>query len=157
MLEYEHEMQWRVSCHEILLKVRPGIETQKPMFTIGWSTARFHVMNLLMSQRSFDSDYFMSETVQPLVDQLFPHGRAPRTSRLVVQCNNCWVRFSKLRQAFFSENPLRPIRQPPYSPDLAPSNCWLFGHMKAALKGVSSKNQNSFLRESMTFERGATI
>jgi hypothetical protein len=35
-------------------------------------TAGFHVVNLLESQHSFDSNYFIKDIMQPLVDQLFP-------------------------------------------------------------------------------------
>jgi transposase len=34
---------------------------------------------------------------------------------------------------FFAENSIIPVFHPPYSPDLAPSDFWLFSHMKAVL------------------------
>jgi hypothetical protein len=35
----------------------------------------------------------------------------------------------------FDENSIIHVPRPPYSPDLAPSDFWLFGHIKAALAG----------------------
>jgi hypothetical protein len=39
-------------------------------------TAGFHVVNLLTYQSNFDNEYFMSEIMQPMVDQLFLQGTA---------------------------------------------------------------------------------
>jgi hypothetical protein len=44
------------------------------MFTIILEVAGFHVTNLLISQRSFNSEYFIREILQPLVDRPFPGG-----------------------------------------------------------------------------------
>jgi hypothetical protein len=40
-------------------------------------------------------------------------------------------------EIFFVENQIVHIPHPCYSPDLAPSDFWLFGHMKAGLAGQS--------------------
>jgi hypothetical protein len=45
------------------------------MFTIVWGVADFHVTSLMMSQHSFNSDYFVNEIMQPLIAILFPEGR----------------------------------------------------------------------------------
>jgi hypothetical protein len=122
MLEYEHGAQWGVFHHEVLPKVRPGIQTRKFMFTVVWDAIDFHVANLLTSQCSFDNDYFFTEILQPLVDKLFPQGKTPCTSRLMVHFDNYRLHFSKCSQRLFYENPLRRVLQPPYSPDLALSD-----------------------------------
>jgi hypothetical protein len=118
---------------KIPLKVRPGIQTRKFMFAMVWGTAGFHVVNLLKSQRNFDSDYLINDIMQPLVDRLFPQRMASRTSRFMVHLDSYWIDFSKGLQTFFNENSLRRITQSLYSPDLALSDFWLFGHMKIAL------------------------
>jgi histone-lysine N-methyltransferase SETMAR len=49
--------------------------------------------------------------------------------------DNCRVYFSKATQQFVTENRIGLVPHPPYSPDLAPSDFWLFGHMKTLLVG----------------------
>jgi transposase len=39
-------------------------------------------------------------------------------------------------QQFFAEESIPVITQPPYSPDLAPSDIWLFPSLKTNLKGT---------------------
>jgi hypothetical protein len=38
-------------------------------------------------------------------------------------------------ERFFTENDLLRVSHPPYSPDIAASDFWLFGRMKTALAG----------------------
>jgi hypothetical protein len=40
-----------------------------------------------------------------------------------------------MRQNRFNENSLITVPSPPYSPDLAPSDFWLFGQIKISLAG----------------------
>jgi hypothetical protein len=80
------------------------IQMRKFMFTTEWDIARFDKVNLLTPQRSFDTDYLMSEIMLSLVNQFFPYGRALRTSQLIVHLDNCRIRFSHRSQAFSNEN-----------------------------------------------------
>jgi hypothetical protein len=75
MSQYEHEAQWTVSRQNIASRVRPHFQAPKFMFTIVWGVAGFQVTNLLMSQRSFNSEYFVNEIMQPLVAIPFLEGR----------------------------------------------------------------------------------
>jgi transposase len=48
---------------------------------------------------------------------------------------NWRVHFSKAIEQFITENHIGRVPHPPYSPDLIPSNFWLFGHVKTSLVG----------------------
>jgi transposase len=49
--------------------------------------------------------------------------------------DNYRVHFSKATEQFITENRIGRVPHPPYSPDLTPSNFWLFGHVKTSLVG----------------------
>jgi histone-lysine N-methyltransferase SETMAR len=49
--------------------------------------------------------------------------------------DNCRVHRSKASENYFAEKAIIRIPHPPYSPDLIPSDFWLFRYMKAALAG----------------------
>jgi histone-lysine N-methyltransferase SETMAR len=72
----------------------------------------------------------------PLVQDIFPHGRNRRALRLHLHLDNCLVHFSKVAERFLEVNDILRIPHPPYSPDLAPSDFWLFGRIKTALAGA---------------------
>jgi hypothetical protein len=116
------------------------------MFMFIWGTAGFHVTNLMTSQRSFNSEYFINEIMQPLIAKLFPMGRIPHTHRLIVHLDNCRVHFSKHSQKFFDDNSLLRLPQQPYSQDLAPSDFLLFGHVKNALNGSKFEGPDELLQ-----------
>jgi hypothetical protein len=54
---------------------------------------------------------------------------------LVVHIDNASAHNAKVTQHFFERNPLKRLPQPPYSPDISPSDFYLFGKGKSALIG----------------------
>jgi transposase len=115
------------------------------MLTVLWRTTGFPVVNLMISQHGFNSEYFITDIMQSLLDKRFPEGRSAHISRLMVHLDNCRVHFSKLSQKSFDENSLRRVPQPPYSPDITPSDFWFFGHMKSALEKNHFKEPEDLL------------
>ena len=55
----------------------------------------------------------------------------PHTSKKVIQ--------------YLDQNEIRRAPQPPYSPDLAPSDFYLFGYMKEKLKGYKFNSKEELL------------
>jgi hypothetical protein len=53
--------------------------------------------------------------------------------------------FFKCGKTIFIENSIVTAGHPPYSPDLAPSDFWLFGHIKTVLAGCVFNDVDQFL------------
>jgi histone-lysine N-methyltransferase SETMAR len=70
-----------------------------------------------------------------MVAKVFPRGRIPHTGRLQLYLDNCRVHFSTATEQFITENQIEYVHHRPYSPDLVPSDFWLFGHVKISLVG----------------------
>jgi uncharacterized membrane protein len=100
MLEYEHEAQWAVSREKVASRVRPNFQTSKFIFTIIWGTAGFHVTNLMTSQRSFNSEYFINEVMQPLIAKLFPRGEYDILIGLSSTLTIAWSIFQSIHKSF---------------------------------------------------------
>jgi transposase len=49
--------------------------------------------------------------------------------------DNYRVHFSRATEQFITENHIGRVPHPLYSPDFAPSDFWLFGHVKTSLVG----------------------
>jgi hypothetical protein len=96
----------------------------------------FHVVDLMIWQNQFNSQYFVEHIMVPLIEEIFPHGRNRRALRLRVHLDNCRVHFSKGAEQFFEANDIRCIPHPSYSQDLALSDFWRFWHIKTALAGA---------------------
>jgi hypothetical protein len=72
-----------------------------------------------------------------LVQTVFPQGKTRYPRRLNVHLDSCRVHFSKVTEQSLIENQLLCVPHPPYSPDLAPSDFWLFGRIKTGIAGRS--------------------
>jgi histone-lysine N-methyltransferase SETMAR len=129
-LELQQSAKWSTSGEDVPQRVRQQIRTRKFMLTVIWGVDRFHVVDLMTSQRSFDSQYFVDNIMVPLVEKVFPKGRNPHARRLHLHLDHCRVHFSRVTEQFIAENHISRVPQPAYSPDLAPSDFWLFGHLK---------------------------
>jgi transposase len=89
----------------------------------------------MASQRSFDSQYFVSNIMTKLVVNLFPQGRIPHARRLHLHLDNYRIHFSKVTEQFITQNQILSVSHPSYSPDIAPSDFWLFDRVKNSLAG----------------------
>jgi histone-lysine N-methyltransferase SETMAR len=132
-LEFHHSTKWSLSRDDVPQKVKQQIRTPKFMLTLVWGIDGFHVVGLMTEQHSYNTQSFLSYILEPLLFTVFPDGRKPHSHRLSLHFDNCRVHRSKAPQNFFAENSMMRISHPLYSPDLAPSDFWIFGHMKAAL------------------------
>jgi hypothetical protein len=56
------------------------------MLTVIWGVDGFHVVDLMTSQRSFNSEYFMSYALAPMVAKVFPGGEI----HILVDYNFTW-------------------------------------------------------------------
>jgi hypothetical protein len=83
----------------------------------------------MTSQSSFDFQYF----VVPLVEKVFPRRRNSHAHRLNLHLYKSHVHFSKITEKFIAENHILRVPQPSSSLDLAPSDFWIFVHLKNAL------------------------
>jgi hypothetical protein len=103
------------------------------MLTVIWGVDSFHVIDLMISQRSFNSEYFDIHVLAQMIVKVFPRGRIPHTCRLQFHLHNYRVHFSKATEQFITENHIGRVPHPPYNLDLALSDFWLFCHVKTSL------------------------
>jgi histone-lysine N-methyltransferase SETMAR len=135
-----------ISRDEVPQRVNPTIGTAKFMITVIWDVNGFHVLSLMPSQCRFNAQYSMEHVIAPLVQTVLSQGTIRYTPRLNVHLDNCLARFSKVTEPFFIENQRLHVPHPPYSPDLAASDFWIFGCLKTGLAGRSFTEPRRCLR-----------
>jgi histone-lysine N-methyltransferase SETMAR len=106
----------------------------------------FHVVDLTIRQHRFNPEYIVNHVMAPMIAKAFPEGRTPHARRPHLRLENCRVHFSKTTQQLMSENHILHVPHPPYSPDLAPSDFWLFTHVKTALVGQRFEEPEELLQ-----------
>jgi hypothetical protein len=85
-----------------------------------------------------------------LLAKVFPKGRKSYALPLSVHPDNCRVHSSTASNNFH-ENSLAPVPHPPYSADLAPSDFWLFGHVKMFFAGRVFNDADELLETVIEF------
>jgi hypothetical protein len=78
---------------------------------------------------------FIDQNSVPLVAKLFPRWWNPGQRKLAVHIDNAPTHNSRMTRHFFETGPLNRLPHPPYSPDISPSDFYLFGKVKGALVG----------------------
>jgi histone-lysine N-methyltransferase SETMAR len=119
-----------MSRDDVATKPRHAIQSRKFMFMIIWNPTGFHVIDRLPDDTKMNSAYFVTNILTPFEQAIFPQGRAPHQKRLVIHLDNCSVRTSRVSTEWLEEHDMGRMPQPPYSPDLAPSDFYLFPTVK---------------------------
>ena len=107
----------------------------KFLVTIIWSPFGFHIVDILPPKVKFNSAYFITHILNPLVNKKTEYGFQNGKRKVDLHLDNCKVHNSKVSIDTTEENGFKRLDHSPYSPDLAPSDFFLFGYIKEKLRG----------------------
>jgi histone-lysine N-methyltransferase SETMAR len=105
------------------------------MLTIVWNPHGFHLIKILGKGRKFNAGYYIAEILEPL-SQWRSIEAAGNEQKLLVHADNAHPHTAKLSTQYFNENRMKSVPHPPYSPDLVPSDFYLFGYVKRCVAGL---------------------
>jgi hypothetical protein len=105
-----------------------GIYHSETMLPIGWNLHGFHLID---------------NSLTPICQRLIPAGKG----KLVIHTDNSRCRTPKVVLDFMSQRKVRFAPHPPYSPDLAPSDSFLFDYLKRELRGSLCQTAEELLAE----------
>jgi hypothetical protein len=111
------------------------IASQKTMLTVLWNPDGFHVAMILPARHSFTAPWFIDQNLQPMIDKFFQNGRRPGQRKLGVHVDNAAPHNARMTRNFFEHTPLNRSPDPPYSPEISPSDFYVFGKIKPQLIG----------------------
>jgi hypothetical protein len=120
------------------------------MFTVIWNPLGFQVVDKLSIGTKMNSDSFITNILEPLEQKIFSNGRKPHAKRLTVHLDNCSIYARGASEVFMVEDNMIRLKHPPQSPDLAPSNFYLFPTIKERLTDIQTVDEEdlfSRLRE----------
>jgi hypothetical protein len=96
-LEYNYATKWCI-CPMAPSRVRTTIACRK--FMVIWGGTGSCVVDLMTTQKTFDSEYFFQQITIPLADKIHPGRRNPHAPGIQVHLDNCHMYFSKVIQCF---------------------------------------------------------
>jgi histone-lysine N-methyltransferase SETMAR len=137
LYDYPHTTHWIPSWGEREEVERPSHHHRKVMLTVFFNgTGRF-TMNWMEEGRTMNSEYFCQEVLPSVAAEAYGEGRAQRARKVWLHFDNAPIHNTKQVISKLNSLQLKRMNHPPYSPDLAPCDFFLFGYIKRKLAGSS--------------------
>ena len=92
----------------------------------------------------FNSEYFINQILEQ-INCKTSEERETVGQKLILHFDNARPHTSKKVMDYLKENSMIRAPQPPYSPDIAPSDFYLFGYIKDQLKGCIFNSKEDLL------------
>jgi histone-lysine N-methyltransferase SETMAR len=152
--DYDHRTRLIASWDSVDEIERPSHFRQKTMLTVFFNGTRECKIAILPKGQKVNGAYFIESLLRPLAEICYGQGRGTRERRVKLHFDIGPVHnIEGVR-----ENPASfgfgRMAHPPYSPDLAPCNFFLFGALKQPFVGQHLATINDLLMSVEAFLRG---
>jgi histone-lysine N-methyltransferase SETMAR len=114
------------------------------MVTIIWNLSGFHVVKVLSWWSKFNAQYYPNNVLVAISDWRQLSWRTQQ-GKLWLHVDNARPPLAKVSTDYISRNGMKRAPHPPYSPDLVPSDFFLFGYMKRKLIGYRAESESELL------------
>ena len=135
------------------IKAKSVPSAGKRMVTIFWDYEGILQIEWLPEKTTINSDYYIT-ILRNLRKRIKKERRGKLASGILLQHDNATPHTSERTKAIISELGFELVPHPPYSPDLAPSDYWLFGEMKRPLRGKRFSNFDELQTAVNTWVKG---
>ena len=136
LYNYGPRGKWCLDSEENPEFERDRITHEKFMLTVIWGVWGFYVIDMLPNGMSYNSTYFIEHILTVLNEKKNEIWPKSGRKKIWLHLDNCRVHNSKQTLIEMEKIPYQRTPHPPYSPDLAPSDFYLFGRVKKALEGL---------------------
>lgn len=135
----EQSKQWKHPDSPPPKKAKAQQSAGKRMATVFWDCEGILLIEWLPEGKAINSDYYI-EVLKKLREAVKSKRRGKLTRHVLLQHDNATPHSSAKTMAAIKDLGFELLPHPPYSPDLAPSDYWLFGSMKKPLRGKRYAN-----------------
>jgi hypothetical protein len=115
---------------------RVTVHSKKAMLAILWDPTRFTIVTALESGCRFNAGYYMTKVLTALSEWWRERGGG-NFGKLIVDDNHALPHKATVSQQFVDRNEMVLAAHPPYSPEMAPSDFYIFGHVESLPRGES--------------------
>jgi hypothetical protein len=114
------------------------------MMTIVWNPSGFHVVKAFSWWSQFNARDYTSNILVAISDWRRLSWRMQH-GKLWLHADNARPHAAQVSTDSVTRNGMKRTPPCPYSPDLAPSDCFLFGYMKRKLMGYRAESESELL------------
>jgi hypothetical protein len=130
----EHNLMWTAPGEIVVDRELHTVQSPKFMLTVVWNPIGFPVLEALPNGRKFNAQYDTNDILAAISDWRWQTG-GTRPNKLWVHSDNARPHTAKMSRDYIGLNRMKQASHRPYSPDLAPSDFFLFGYVKGKLMG----------------------
>lgn len=121
------------------------ISIEKVMVTIIWGINGFHIIDMMPKGNKYNSEYFIENILTPLFNMKQQIWSQTTKRKLWLHLDNSQVLNSSACNEKYDQFGFKRVPHPPYSPDIAPSDFFLFGFIKDKLRGKKFTSPDDLL------------
>lgn len=137
--ECAHRRSWRGKGDVPVAIPKVNITNRKNMFLVFWDAKGVLLMDILPSNVTVTADYYCKQ-LDKLVVALKEKRRRTCLKNMYYLHDNAKPHTAGMTVAKLHEIGFHVLPHPPYSPDLSPSDFYLFSAMKSAIRGKNYTN-----------------
>ena len=123
--------------------VRQGRFSPKTMVCLFFKTTGVVLVSYLESGKTINHETYIDYCLDPLIKELYKIRPIDGVKNIKLHHDNARPHVHQAVKSYLKDNSLHTIDHPPYSPDLAPCDFWLFDYIKQRLG--SHANQESLV------------
>jgi histone-lysine N-methyltransferase SETMAR len=127
-LEIDWERQWPAEDDQPGTRRKREIGQDKMMLTIPWNPHGLHLIDAMPKKEKYSTRHYVDNILTFLCQRLMPAGKC----KLIIHADNALCHVAYVFLDFVSQRKVRFVPHPPYSPDIAPSDFFLFGDLENA-------------------------
>lgn len=142
---FEPTSKWVRDGMPVGTRVRRTLGTPKIMVVIFWTIHGIRAIDFIDQGMSFNSEYFINNVLMPISQSESFIAAKKQKQKYIIHMDNSPIHKSAACQSFLSEKGFSVPPHPPYSPDLAPSDFFLFGALKIHPGGLKFDSPDDIL------------
>lgn len=119
--------------------VRRGQFEPKTMVSIFFRKTGLVHFDIMEKGETINANYYINNSLAPVIKSIKAARPTSGLTNIKLHHDNARPHVAKVVKSYLETNGMRTIRHPPYSPDLAPCDFWLFDYIKRQLDDHSSE------------------
>jgi histone-lysine N-methyltransferase SETMAR len=140
----EHDLMWTAPGEIVIDREWHTVHSPKFILPVVWSPIGFHILKTLPKGRKFNAQYDTNDVLVTVSDWKRQTGET-RRNKLWVHSDNARPDTAKMPMDYIDFNRMKQAPHSPYSPDLSPSDLFLFGQVKGKLMGYRAETPSELL------------
>jgi hypothetical protein len=145
--EYPHDSAWAASRATLPTRTARKIGSKKCLISIIWSTSGIHSLLVLPAGVRYDAEFFCASVLSDVEKNLCQGSRRKTLRGIYLHFDNAPAHNAKRSRQEIARTKATRVIHPAYSPDAAPSDFFLFGHLKREMIGFRASSPEEILCE----------